>query len=51
MSTKKAAFGLIQLGEVVQNGILNMIEMVFQAYASCLGCDIRSLLGERCLQK
>jgi len=46
MAIKKAAFGLIKAGEVVSDGILDMIEMAFRAHDHCLGCAIRSLLGE-----
>jgi len=46
MSTKKAAFGLIKPGQVVSDGILNMIEMGFRACDSCFGGATGSLPGE-----
>jgi len=46
MSTKNAAFGLIKPGQVVSDGILNMIEMAFRAYDPCFGGATHSLPGE-----
>ncbi len=46
MSLKKAAQGLIKKGEVVSEGILNMIEMAFRAYDPCFSCATHSLKGE-----
>jgi F420-non-reducing hydrogenase large subunit len=46
MSIKKAAEGLIKKGEVVTDGILNMIEMAFRAYDPCFSCATHSLPGQ-----
>jgi len=45
MSLKKAAQGLIKKGEVVSDGILNMIEMAFRAYDPCFSCATHHLPG------
>lgn len=45
MSIEKAARGLIK-GDVVSDGLLNMVEMAFRAYDPCLGCATHSFLGE-----
>ncbi len=44
MGVEKAAKGLIS-GHEVDDGLLNMVEMAFRAYAPCLGCATHSLLG------
>jgi len=46
MSLKKAAQGLIQPGQPVDDGILNTIEMAFRAYDPCLGCATHAMPGE-----
>lgn len=46
MSLKKAAQGFIKKGEVVNDGILNMIEMAFRAYDPCFSCATHHLPGE-----
>lgn len=46
MSLKKAAQGFIKEGEVVDEGILNMIEMAFRAYDPCFSCATHHLPGE-----
>ncbi len=46
MSIKKAAMGLIKKGQVISNGILNMIEMAFRAYDPCFSCATHSLPGQ-----
>ncbi len=46
MSVKKAAEGLVQPGQPVSDGILNMIEMAFRAYDPCFGCATHALPGQ-----
>ena len=50
MSLKKAAEGLIQAGQEVTDGLLNMIEMAFRAYDPCYGCATHSLPGQMPLE-
>jgi F420-non-reducing hydrogenase large subunit len=50
MSVKKAAQGLIRKGEVVSEGLLNMVEMAFRAYDPCFGCATHSLPGQMPLE-
>ena len=50
MSVKKAAQNLIQKGEVVTEGLLNMVEMAFRLYDPCLSCATHSLPGQMPLQ-
>jgi F420-non-reducing hydrogenase large subunit len=45
MSLKKAAEGLIKKGQVVSDGILNMIEMAFRSYDPCFSCATHHLPG------
>ncbi|MBD3162488.1 MAG: Ni/Fe hydrogenase subunit alpha [Candidatus Eisenbacteria bacterium] len=45
MSIKKAAEGLIQKGQDVREGALNMIEMAFRAYDPCFGCATHAAVG------
>jgi F420-non-reducing hydrogenase large subunit len=46
MSIKKAAQGLIKMGQEVKEGTLNMIEMAFRAYDPCFSCATHSLPGQ-----
>jgi len=50
MSIKKAAQGLIKAGEVVSEGLLNMVEMAFRAYDPCIACATHSLPGQMPLE-
>jgi F420-non-reducing hydrogenase large subunit len=50
MSIKKAAQNLIKKGEVVTEGMLNMVEMAFRLYDPCLSCATHSLPGQMPLQ-
>jgi F420-non-reducing hydrogenase large subunit len=50
MSIKKAAQNLIKKGEVVTEGLLNMVEMAFRLYDPCLSCATHSLPGQMPLQ-
>ncbi len=50
MSIKKAAQGLIKAGEVVTEGLLNMVEMAFRAYDPCIACATHSLPGQMPLE-
>ena len=50
ISIKKAAQGLIKAGEVVTEGILNMIEMAYRAYDPCMACATHSLPGQMPLE-
>ncbi len=45
MSVRKAAQGLIKKGQVITEGLLNMVEMAFRAYDPCFGCATHSLPG------
>jgi F420-non-reducing hydrogenase large subunit len=50
MSVKKAACSLIRKGQVVTEGLLNMVEMAFRAYDPCFGCATHSLPGQMPLE-
>jgi F420-non-reducing hydrogenase large subunit len=50
MSVKKAAQSLIHRGQVVTEGLLNMVEMAFRAYDPCFGCATHSLPGRMPLE-
>ena len=50
MSIRKAAFGLIQKGSEITDGVLNRIEMAFRAYDPCLACATHALPGEMPLE-
>jgi F420-non-reducing hydrogenase large subunit len=50
MSVKKAAQSLIRKGQVVTEGLLNMVEMAFRAYDPCFGCATHSLPGRMPLE-
>jgi F420-non-reducing hydrogenase large subunit len=50
MSIRKAAFGLIQKGGEITDGVLNRIEMAFRAYDPCLACATHALPGEMPLE-
>ncbi|RJP76433.1 MAG: Ni/Fe hydrogenase subunit alpha [Candidatus Zixiibacteriota bacterium] len=50
MSIKKAAQGVIQPGQPVGEGLLNMVEMAFRAYDPCFGCATHSLPGQMPLE-
>jgi len=50
MSIKKAAQGLIKAGNVVSEGLLNMVEMAFRAYDPCIACATHSLPGQMPLE-
>ncbi|MGQ9734442.1 MAG: Ni/Fe hydrogenase subunit alpha [Candidatus Bipolaricaulia bacterium] len=45
LSIDKAAKSLIKKGEVVDDGLLNMIEMAFRAYDPCHACASHALPG------
>ncbi len=50
MSVKKAAQGLIKKGQVVSEGLLNMVEMAFRAYDPCMACATHALPGQMPLE-
>ncbi len=50
MSIKKAAQGLIKAGQVVSEGLLNMVEMAFRAYDPCIACATHALPGQMPLE-
>ena len=50
MSIRKAAFGLIQRGKEISDGVLNRIEMAFRAYDPCFACATHSLPGKMPLE-
>jgi len=50
MSIKKAAQGLIKKGQVVSEGLLNMVEMAFRAYDPCMACATHTLPGQMPLE-
>ena len=48
--TPEAAKTLIRKGQVVTEGLLNMVEMAFRAYDPCFGCATHSLPGQMPLE-
>jgi len=50
MSVKKAAQGVIKAGQVVSEGLLNMVEMAFRAYDPCMACATHTLPGQMPLE-
>ncbi len=50
MSIKRAAQGLIKKGQVVSEGLLNMVEMAFRAYDPCMACATHNLPGRMPLE-
>jgi F420-non-reducing hydrogenase large subunit len=46
MSVKKAAEGLIKIGEPISETFLNKIEMAFRAYDPCIGCATHAQPGD-----
>jgi F420-non-reducing hydrogenase large subunit len=44
-SIRQAAQGLIKKGEVISEGLLNMVEMAFRAYDPCMSCATHALPG------
>jgi len=46
MSIKKVAQAVIQKGQEVSEGLLNMVEMAFRAYDPCFGCATHTLPGQ-----
>jgi F420-non-reducing hydrogenase large subunit len=50
MSIKQAAQGLIKKGQVVSEGLLNMVEMAFRAYDPCMACATHNLPGQMPLE-
>ena len=50
MSVKRAAQRLIHKGEVVTEGLLNMVEMAFRAYDPCMACATHTLPGQMPLE-
>ncbi|MFC2004915.1 Ni/Fe hydrogenase subunit alpha [Chloroflexota bacterium] len=50
MSIKRAAQGLIKKGQVVSEGLLNMVEMAFRAYDPCMACATHTLPGQMPLE-
>jgi F420-non-reducing hydrogenase large subunit len=50
MSVKRAAQNLIKKGEVVSEGLLNMVEMAFRAYDPCMACATHALPGQMPLE-
>jgi len=50
MSVKRAAQRLIKKGEVVSEGLLNMVEMAFRAYDPCMACATHTLPGQMPLE-
>jgi F420-non-reducing hydrogenase large subunit len=49
-SIKQAAQGLIKKGEVISEGLLNMVEMAFRAYDPCMSCATHALPGRMPLE-
>jgi len=50
ISIRQAAQGLIKKGEVISEGLLNMVEMAFRAYDPCMSCASHSLPGRMPLE-
>jgi hypothetical protein len=42
---RQAAKGLIKKGEVINQGLLNLVEMAFRAYDPCMSCATHALPG------
>jgi hypothetical protein len=49
-SVTKAAKGLIKKGQLVSEGLLNMVEMAFRAYDPCMACATHTLPGQMPLE-
>jgi F420-non-reducing hydrogenase large subunit len=49
-SIRQAAEGLITKGEVISEGLLNMVEMAFRAYDPCMSCATHALPGRMPLE-
>jgi len=49
-SIRQAAQGLIKKGEVISQGVLNMIEMAFRAYDPCMSCATHAWPGRMPLE-
>ena len=49
-SIRQAAQGLIKKGEVISEGLLNMVEMAFRAYDPCMSCATHALPGRMPLE-
>jgi F420-non-reducing hydrogenase large subunit len=49
-SIRQAAQGLIKKGEVISEGVLNMVEMAFRAYDPCMSCATHALPGHMPLE-
>jgi F420-non-reducing hydrogenase large subunit len=49
-SIRQAAQGLIKKGEVISDGLLNMVEMAFRAYDPCMSCATHALPGRMPLE-
>jgi F420-non-reducing hydrogenase large subunit len=50
MSVKRAAQCLIHKGQVVTEGLLNMVEMAFRAYDPCMACATHTLPAQMPLE-
>ncbi len=50
MSIKKAAQNAIKKGQVITEGMLNMVEMAFRLYDPCFSCATHSLPGKMPLE-
>ncbi len=50
ISIRQAAQGLIKKGEVISEGLLNMVEMAFRAYDPCMSCATHALPGRMPLE-
>jgi F420-non-reducing hydrogenase large subunit len=50
MSVAKAARGFVHNGQVVAEGLLNMVEMAFRAYDPCMACATHNLPGQMPLE-
>jgi F420-non-reducing hydrogenase large subunit len=50
ISVAKAARGFVHNGEVVAEGLLNMVEMAFRAYDPCMACATHNLPGRMPLE-
>jgi F420-non-reducing hydrogenase large subunit len=50
ISVAKAARGFVHNGQVVAEGLLNMVEMAFRAYDPCMACATHNLPGQMPLE-
>jgi F420-non-reducing hydrogenase large subunit len=50
ISVTKAARGFVKNGQVISEGLLNMVEMAFRCYDPCMACATHTLSGRTPLE-